>query len=155
MAAGIYPDRKGPDYEPTTNVGERRKEMNERISWEEREKLIDEEIEMRRSALSEYLEHLRSLCCELCPRHGSRVSLLGGRAVVLCDGHLNAWREFFHSHRLSGRYNDAQAEFYVSLYQRSEEVAKACNRVWQEVTDAIYELSGEWLEEEKMKWLEC
>lgn len=128
--------------------------MSERTSWEEQQRKIEEEFEVRHDTFVEQLRHLQSLCCEICSRHGGRTTLLGGRAVVICDGHLNAWREFLHSHELSGQFSDAQAGFYVSAYQRSEEVAKVCNRVWQEVTNAIYELSGKWLEGEKMRWQE-
>lgn len=128
--------------------------MSERMSWEEQEKRIEERIKLQDEQLRAYLAMAKALECVVCSKHGQRVVLLGGFGIALCNVHLNTWHEFLHSHELCGQYNDAQAEFYVSLYQRSEEVAKACNRAWQEVADAMYELSGEWLKEEKMKWQE-
>ena len=128
--------------------------MRKVMSWEEQERKIEERIALQDEQLRVYIAMAKSLECAICSEHGHRITLLGGLETVLCDVHLNAWREFFHSHELSGEYNDAQADFYVAIHQRSEETAREQNRVWQDVSDAIYEFSGEWLEEEKMKWQE-
>lgn len=128
--------------------------MKKAMSWEEQERRIDERIKLQDDQLRAYLAMAKSFECAVCAEHGHGVSLLGGFKTVLCDEHLNAWREFFHSHELSGEYNDAQADFYVAIYQRSEETAREQNRIWQHVADAICKLSEEWLEEEKVKWQE-
>lgn len=152
MAAGLYPDKKCADYKPTTNTGERSKEMKKRMSREEQEKRIEESARLRDEQMRAYIAMADTLKCKVCGNVGGIARLLGGRAVALCIEHVTAWHKVLHAHVLRDQYNDSQAAFYVAIHQSDVEVAMTKNREWQDVSDAIYELSGEWLKEEKMKW---
>lgn len=114
--------------------------------WKRRERLYEEQLEA-------YVEMANALRCKVCSKPGQFIRLLGGRFVALCADDINAWNEYLSQHELAGRWNDAQADYYVALIQRNEEIARARNQAWQEITNAIYELSGEWLKEEIVKWI--
>ena len=126
--------------------------MDEKEKWEKHFQRMQRREELYNEQLEAYVALANTLKCKVCGEMGQVVALLGGRTVVLCAEHVNAWREFLTSHELMGEHNDAQADLYVAIHQCSEETAKERNRIWQDVIDAIYDLSGKWLEEEKMKW---
>ncbi len=112
--------------------------------WEKKDRLYREQLEA-------YIAMAKAHECVVCSVQGKKTQFLGGRNTTLCDQCLAAWHEYLASSALKGDYNDAQARFYVAIYQGSEEATMERNRAWQDVTDAIYELSGEWLKEEKME----
>lgn len=103
-------------------------------------------------AAEAYIALVKARECEVCSKQGERVQLIGGRSATLCNTHLSAWRECVVGHSLYGLFLDAEADYGVAVRQRTEEVAKKRNRIRMAVNDSIYELSGEWLEEAKMKW---
>ncbi len=113
--------------------------------WERRDRLYQEQLEA-------YIAMAEAHECEVCSVQGKKVLLLGGRNTTLCDQHLNAWHEYLASHEVREEYGDAQARFYVAIYQGGEEAAMERNQTWQDITDDIYAFSCEWLKEEKMKW---
>ncbi len=113
--------------------------------WKRREKLYEEQLEA-------YVAMAKTLECEVCSIHGQRSLLAGGRSVALCNIHRNAWTEFFGSHSLSGWYVEVQAECSVAVSRGIEDIAKQRASTYKAVVEQIYDLSGEWLKEEKMKW---
>jgi len=115
--------------------------------WQRREELYEKQLEA-------YIAMARAMECEVCSKQGRVAQLLGGRSSTLCTEHLNAWHEYLMQHELSREYNDAQADFYVAIYQCDEKTAREYNRRLQHISDRIYIRSGEWLKEEKMKWQE-
>ncbi len=113
--------------------------------WERRDRLYQEQLEA-------YVAMAKALECEVCSIHGQRSLLAGGRSVALCNIHRNAWAEFFSSHNLSGWYMEVQAEYSVAVSRGLEDIAKQRTSTCKTVIEQIYDLSGEWLKEEKMKW---
>ena len=154
MVAGIYPDKKEPDREPTTNITERRSVMSERITWEEQEERIEESVRLQDDAYRQYAELLASFRCMICGESGAPRRLWDGRETALCADHTNAWHEYITARPLWLDWVEMEARYDVAVHSCAERVAVDIKRRAVKLRAKGYELSGKWLEGERMRWQE-
>lgn len=128
--------------------------MSERITWEEQEKRIEESVRLQDDAYRQYAELLAGFRCMICGELGAPRRLWDGREVALCSTHVNAWHEYITAHPLRLGWVEMEARYDVAVHSCAEGVAVDIKRRAVKLRAKGYELSGKWLEGEKMRWRE-